>query len=182
MLDERTGIDFPFFQSEVLDMFGRPDENGPFAKKFLRVIDLSEFSPYFDHVVDYQGNSWNYKVYGNWIIEEPLKRAFSLLVARGLAQEIQSYEGCAVYRPPRGGGMRWSMHAFGLALDFNASTNEYGQEPSMPHEVVRCFAECGWEWGGLWTPDKYRDGMHFQLVWVRQRTDGNPLNPVAWAA
>lgn len=181
MIDEKTGIDFPFFQSQVSDIFGQPDEHGPFAKNYLRIIDLSEFKPNFDHVLDYEGNPWNYKVYGNWIIEGPLKRALGMVISRGLAEEIQSFEGCAVFRPPKGGGMKYSMHAYGLALDFNAGSNPFGGTPTMSPELVSCFAECGFEWGGLWAPPG-TDGMHFQIVWVKYRTGDNPLNPVAWVA
>jgi hypothetical protein len=45
-------------------------------------------------------------------------------------------------------------------------------------ELVRCFAEAGFEWGGLWrTPD----GMHFQLPWTQDwRQSANPLRPVPY--
>ena len=178
MLDDATGIDFPFFQSQVASIFGQPDENGPFAQNYLRTLDLTEYADALGHVLDYEGNPWGYKIYCNFAMHGPLKRAFSLIVSRGLAGELQTYDGCFNIRRSKGGGIM-SMHSWGLAVDFNAGSNPFGQEPTMSPELVKCFAESGMEWGGLWsTPD----GMHFQIVWVRERTDGNPLNPVAWAA
>ena len=178
MIDPKTGIDFPFFQSQVQSIFGDPDENGPFARDYLRTMDFTEFADAFAHVKDYEGNPWGHKIYGNYVMEEPLRKALGLVVSRGLAGELHSYDGCFNIRRSKGGGIM-SMHSWGLAVDFNAGTNPFGQEGDMSPEMIRCFAESGMEWGGLWsTPD----GMHFQIVWVRQRTDGNPLNPVAWVA
>ena len=178
MIDEKTGIDFPFFQSQVVDIFGEPDENGPFAQNYLRTLDLTEYADALGHVLDYDGDPWGHKIYCNFAMHAPLKRAFGFIVSRGLADQLKTYDGSFNIRQSKGGGMM-SMHSWGLAVDFNAGTNPFGQEGDMSPEMVKCFAESGMEWGGLWsTPD----GMHFQIVWVRQRTDGNPLNPVAWVA
>lgn len=177
MIDEKTGIDFPFFQSQVQDIFGTPNE-GQFARDYLRTLDLSEYAEAFAHVKDFEGNPWSCHIYCNFVMHGPLKRAFDLIVSRGLAGELKTYDGSFNIRRSRGGGIM-SMHSWAIALDINAGTNPFGQEGDMSPEMVKCFAESGFEWGGLWsTPDE----MHFQIVWVRQRTDGNPLNPVAWVA
>jgi hypothetical protein len=53
-----------------------------------------------------------------------------------------------------------SMHAWGLAIDFNAVDNAFGKRPVMDPRIVEIFKRWGFEWGGDWsTPD----GMHFQL-------------------
>jgi hypothetical protein len=78
------------------------------------------------------------------------------------------------------GTTRWSMHAYGKAIDVNPVRNPYvsGSEVSpeagtrfadrtldakgMIHRgdrVVRGFARAGWEWGGSWVSPK--DYMHF---------------------
>ena len=78
------------------------------------------------------------------------------------------------------GTTRWSMHAFGLAIDVNPVQNPYvaGSHVSPPagadyldrsrrakgmihagDRVVRAFAAAGWEWGGYWTYPK--DYQHF---------------------
>jgi hypothetical protein len=71
------------------------------------------------------------------------------------------FGGCYVPRhimwnPSRG----LSMHAWGLAIDFNVSTNMYGAEPQMHPGIVEIFKKWGFAWGGDWsTPD----GMHFEV-------------------
>jgi hypothetical protein len=177
MVDEKTGIDFPFYQSQVQDIFGTPNE-GQFAKDYLRICDLSEYANAFDHVVDFEGNPWGHKIYCNYAMIDPLKRAFGLLVNRGLAGELRTYDGCFNIRRSVTGAIQ-SMHSWGLAVDFNAGANPYGGRPTFSPGFVKCFAESGFEWGGLWTTP---DGMHFQIVWVRGRGNSNPLFPAAWVA
>jgi hypothetical protein len=61
-----------------------------------------------------------------------------------------------MWNPSRG----LSMHAWGLAIDFNVSTNQYGAEPQMHPGIVEIFKRWGFAWGGDWsTPD----GMHFEV-------------------
>jgi poly-gamma-glutamate synthesis protein (capsule biosynthesis protein) len=80
------------------------------------------------------------------------------------------------------GTSRWSMHAYGRAIDLNPIENPYvsgshvsppagapyadrsGRAPGMIHagdEVVEAFAKmAGWGWGGSW-PSGARDYQHF---------------------
>ena len=76
MIDAKTGIEFPFYQSQVMDIFGQPDESGSFAQAYLRVCDLTEYADGLSHVLDYEGNPWSHKIYCNWVMHDPLKRAF----------------------------------------------------------------------------------------------------------
>jgi hypothetical protein len=78
------------------------------------------------------------------------------------------------------GSSRWSMHAYGLAVDLNPLENPYVsggrtsharsrryldrslELPGMVHEgdvVVRAFASIGWGWGGRWADPT--DYQHF---------------------
>jgi len=178
MIDEATGIDFPFFQSQVRDIFGDPDESGPFAQAYLRTLDLTEYADGLGHVLDYEGNPWGHKIYCNFAMHAPLKRAFGLIVSRGLTGELHTYDGSFNIRQSKGGGMM-SQHSWGLAADFNAAENPYGGPRTFSDDFLKCFAESGFECGALWsTPDP----MHVQISWVKLRTDGNPLNPVPWVA
>src|ERR671915_525343 len=82
-----------------------------------------------------------------------------------------------------GGTTRWSMHAYGEAIDINPVENPYVQgarvsppagrryldrsrrRPGMVVEgdaVVRAFAAVGWRWGGRWTGSK--DYQHFSTT------------------
>ena len=81
---------------------------------------------------------------------------------------------------PVSGSTRWSMHAYGLAIDINPFHNPYVRgdvvlpelasaysdrtdvRPGMiqPDDtVVEAFAAIGWQWGGDWT--SLKDWMHF---------------------
>jgi hypothetical protein len=93
-----------------------------------------------------------------------LRGALQEVVDRGLADLIDptQYGGCWVprhilFNPSRA----LSMHAWGLAVDFNVKGNEYGnRNPTMDPRIVEIFERWGFVWGGRWsTPD----GMHFEL-------------------
>jgi D-alanyl-D-alanine carboxypeptidase-like protein len=81
------------------------------------------------------------------------------------------------------GTTRWSMHAYGEAIDVNTVENPYVQgarvsppsggrfldrskrRPGMAVEggvLVRAFDEVGWHWGGRWTSSK--DYQHFSTT------------------
>ena len=90
--------------------------------------------------------------------------ALGEIADRGLADEIRvgEYAGCYVPRfidrDPRRG---LSMHAFGLAVDLNTSTNGLGTRGDMHPEVVAIFEKWGFAWGGWWSRP---DPMHFELA------------------
>jgi hypothetical protein len=168
MFDEVTGVDFPLFQSQVEDTFGEPSEEGEFAEKYLTVIDLNEFSRYLINVRDYEGNSWSCRIYGNYFLERPLKMAFQAMVERDVTQQLKTFDGCFNIRPPKSGKMQYSMHAYGLAVDFNAATNRFNytrMRTDFSDKFVQCFLDAGFEWGGLWKSPF--DPMHFQLPWIK---------------
>lgn len=92
-----------------------------------------------------------------------LAAALRELERKGLAHLVDPgrYGGCYVprfiMRDPRRG---LSLHAFGLAVDFNVSTNHYGTRGDMDARVVETFDRWGFGWGGFWSPP---DPMHFEL-------------------
>ena len=93
-----------------------------------------------------------------------LAAALAEIEQEGLARRIRpsDFGGCYVPRfigrDPRRG---LSMHAFGLALDLNVSTNYLGTRGDMDPRVVAIFEKWGFGWGGRWsTPDP----MHFELA------------------
>jgi hypothetical protein len=84
----------------------------------------------------------------------------------GLAEELDRADfqiagGCYNPRFNRGGdpGYSLSRHSWGIAVDFNPSTNQYGEEPILSLEVVEIFRRWGFSWGGGWSVP---DGMHFE--------------------
>lgn len=90
------------------------------------------------------------------------------LVKEGLSGEIITYDGCWNVRKKRGLSSL-SIHAFGMAIDLNASHNPLGLtaaqcsakglKPFTPAfiECSRKFVDCGADW------TTRPDGMHFQI-------------------
>jgi hypothetical protein len=109
------------------------------------------------------------KVYINRDMAEPLYRAFENIVAAGLEHEFRTFDGCFCIRKKRGQSSQ-SLHSWGMAVDINASSNQFGHEPAMSPELVACFEKAGFEWGGNWSVP---DGMHFQpwLETLKPRED-----------
>lgn len=89
------------------------------------------------------------------------------LMRRGLNDKLRTYDGSLACRHMGHDPRRpVSVHAYGAAIDFDARWNGYGvplSQMQINREVVRCFEECGWEWGGRWT-GQYADGMHLQYT------------------
>lgn len=97
-----------------------------------------------------------------------LHAALSEVVERGLADEIRpdDYGGCFVPRfIDRDPSKPLSMHAFGLAIDFNVSTNRLGTYGDFDARVVAIFERWGFRWGGRWSRP---DPMHFELARIIQ--------------
>jgi hypothetical protein len=95
-----------------------------------------------------------------------IRAALSEVERSGLADafdraDFQIAGGCYNPRFNRGAdpGFSLSRHSWGIAVDFNPSTNPYGEEPTMPEEIIEIFQRWGFSWGGTWTVP---DGMHFE--------------------
>lgn len=99
------------------------------------------------------------KIYCNRDLVSPLMAAFHNIIARGLQNEVKTWDGCFNIRKKRGGNS-WSLHSWAISIDINAAWNRFKSMPTMSPELVKCFTDAGFEWGGNWTK---KDGMHFQL-------------------
>jgi D-alanyl-D-alanine carboxypeptidase len=114
----------------------------------------------------------------------PIRRMVPVSVYRGsddasMAADNTSAFNCRFV----GGTRRWSMHAYGEAIDLNPVENPYVQgarvspragaryldrttyRPGMAVErgtAVRAFDAVGWKWGGRWTSSK--DYQHFSTT------------------
>ncbi len=96
----------------------------------------------------------------NRVVFAPLTAAMNELRRRGLSGLIHGYAGCfasrTVMRRPNGSP---SHHAWGAAVDINASQNPYGARPHQDPRLVAVMRRHGFSWGGTWTVP---DGMHFE--------------------
>lgn len=99
------------------------------------------------------------RVYCNKLLKAPLENALKNIIDRCLTDEIKTWDGCFNIRKKRGFNS-WSLHSWGIAIDINAAWNQLGKEPQMSPELVQCFTDEGFDWGGDWNR---KDGMHFQL-------------------
>jgi hypothetical protein len=93
-----------------------------------------------------------------------LLAAVDELLERGLYDHLDpaQFAGCFVARHiDRDPAKPLSMHAWGLAIDFNARDNPLGATPVMDPRVVEVFERWGFDWGGRWSRP---DGMHFELA------------------
>lgn len=99
------------------------------------------------------------RLYCNKDMIKPLTAAFNNIIQRGLIGELKTWDGCFNIRKKRGAGSP-SLHSWGIAIDINAAWNGFGKKPTMSRELVKCFTDAEFEWGGEW---KNPDGMHFQL-------------------
>ena len=106
----------------------------------------------FDHIPK--------KIYCNKHMTGPLEQALKNVKDRGLESQIRTWDGCFNIRRKRG-AMSSSLHSWGLAIDINAAWNGFGKKPTMSDELVACFTDAGFDWGGNW---ERADGMHFQLA------------------
>lgn len=116
------------------------------------------------------------KLYCNKDLVVPLGQAFKNIIDRGLVNELKTFDGCFNIRIIRGYEKKYedlvaagkiaeadellSLHSWAIAIDINAFENGLGVVPKLSAELVKCFTDAGFEWGGSW---KRLDGMHFQL-------------------
>lgn len=94
--------------------------------------------------------------------------ALAELEVRGLANEIDSRDfqaagGCYNARLARGGdlnrGFALSRHSWGIAIDFNPSTNQFGAPTTLSEEFGQVWRNWGFAWGAGW---RVSDPMHFE--------------------
>lgn len=132
---------------------------------WIPASDLPGFPPYGDQQVK--------KIRLHRKVAPVFKATWAVLYDLGLHTRLRVYSGATVFRH-----MLWdyknpvSLHAYGVAIDFDAPWNGYDLPPAkiqMDMDVVEVFERLGWHWGGWWDPT---DAMHFQ--W----TDPLPRVPV----
>jgi hypothetical protein len=91
-----------------------------------------------------------------------LRAALAELARRGLARLVNRGDFAGCYAPrriqPRG---QLSLHAWGLAVDLNASANPFRGRSHQDPRLVRTMERHGFTWGGRWPTRP--DPMHFEL-------------------
>ena len=123
----------------------------PESEKFMKVWDVP---------ASLEHGAIPKRIYCNQDMVAPLTQAFKNVIDRGLVAQIKTWDGCFNIRSKRG-ATSMSLHSWGIAIDINAAWNRFGKPPTMSPELVKCFTDAGFEWGGTWSKP---DGMHFQLA------------------
>jgi hypothetical protein len=92
----------------------------------------------------------------------PLRAALGELARRGLSQLVDpgDYAGCYAPRRIQARG-QLSLHAWGVAIDLNASANPFMGRSRQDPRLVRIMQRHGFTWGGEWPTRP--DPMHFEL-------------------
>ncbi len=89
-----------------------------------------------------------------------LRGALRELIALGLRDAIDSYDGCYARRfANRDPSQAISHHTWGIAIDLNVGRNPFGAPPDQDPRMVRVFERWGFIWGGTFV---LPDGMHFE--------------------
>lgn len=154
----------PKDRAEAEARYGKIEKNDagkliwPHERLFMQLIEIPRVARYI--VNSASGNPWA-SVYCNKDLSKPLVDTLELLHIKGLLNEIRTFDGCFNVRDTRGVPGRASMHAWGMAIDFNAQTNKLGCEPSWSKEFLDTMRKMGWCVGA----DFHRqDGMHFSWI------------------
>ncbi len=94
-------------------------------------------------------------------LKKIITAVFTKIEDEGLKDEVKTYGGCYCFRPIRG-GVKFSTHSWGIAIDLNPNTNPMGSKGDMNPDIVTIFRQYGFKWGGDWA-GRRKDPMHFQF-------------------
>lgn len=102
------------------------------------------------------------RIRGHKLILPSLLETLQSIHDHGLWNLLVTFDGCYNWRAKKGQS-RLSTHSWGIAVDFNAATNQFRHPGDMDPRVVEEFEGRNWVWGGRWGAH-YRDPMHFQYA------------------
>ncbi len=152
------------FLNKMLTLEAVIDKYGPIDLTSLHWPEAQEWIQMYEIV---PGTFPNWKVLNSNIpvrhiacnkdLHEPLDKALTNLVNRGLQDQLKTFDGCWNIRLVRE-GKELSSHSWGLAIDINASTNKLGWHGDLSPQLVQAFADAGFDWGGNFSR---LDPMHF---------------------
>lgn len=147
---------------QALKKYGDPNLLATQNKHFELWIVPKEICEAFSHVrFSVLGTiGFPKKIFINKDFKPVLEKALRNLIARGLKEELKTWDGVFIIRSKRG-LVSLSLHSWALAVDVNAFENQLNKTPKLSAAFVKCFTDAGMHWGGTWTR---KDGMHFQIA------------------
>jgi hypothetical protein len=148
--------------AQCLKKYGDPNLPATQAKHFVLWIVEPDILEAFAHVRFSALGTIGFpkKIFLNKDMIDPLRNALRTIICRGLAHELKTWDGVFFIRNKRD-LKSLSLHSWAIAVDVNQAENQLRMVPKLSPEFVKCFTDCGFEWGGTWTRI---DGMHFQLL------------------
>lgn len=133
----------------IKDKYGMPDV--AYQSKYCTIWQVQEDFPWFPAE----------KIFINTEFKGKLFKAFTNLEKAGLHKEIKTFDGCYNVRAVRGKSVL-SLHAYAMAVDFNAATEKLGQDrTNLSGQFVAIMKAQGIFWGGDYINRK--DPMHWSL-------------------
>ena len=145
--------------SQCLAHYGDPSTSA-FQNHWLKIFTIppdiaAHFPPYpgVPHVSRIQMNTFAW---------EPFCAVFRELIATGLVKELHTNDGCVNLRRKRGMA-EWSIHSWGLALDFDQALAPLGSKKShFSQAFLQVWRNHHWDCGADWLGRS--DPMHFQYT------------------
>ena len=145
--------------SQCLAHYGDPAQAAFQSKWLIRhplpAAVLPHFPPY--------GKVKPTAVYMNRFATAALDAVLLELLSTGLIRELKTYDGCLNLRLKRGVN-EYSIHSWGLAIDFNALANALGvkwgsRKGMFSKAFLDVWRKHGWKCGA-----DFADAMHFQYT------------------
>jgi D-alanyl-D-alanine carboxypeptidase len=158
-------------QAEILARYGRFRYSESSSTRGQIVIDQNWSNANLVKLTEKHLPGFPFKVPynrdGMWVhtlVAEPTMIAWAETRRQNLARFLATWDGTWVARH-----QLWnpanplSIHSWAIGHDFNAAAMRYGlplsRVPQQFLEFYELWEECGWTWGGRWTPG---DAMHLQ--------------------
>lgn len=137
-------------QRKILARYGHP--NAQYQAVYCELWKVSERFPWFP----------TDRIFINKDFRKKLEAAFANLERVGLQGEIKTYDGCFNERKVRDSDDATSLHAWGMAIDLNASTEKRGRKDTdWSGRFIAIMTAQGLFWGGHF--HTVPDNMHWAL-------------------
>ncbi|MBA4167458.1 MAG: M15 family metallopeptidase [Chitinophagaceae bacterium] len=139
-------------------------------KKYGEPSDKSPWMVVWNVPAELQVGNIPRKIYCNIDMIHPLSLAFRFLIDREFVHELHTFDGCFNIRKKRGNNPSYSLHSWGVAIDFNAFDNPFNTTYQQARAkglvpfsegFLQCFRDAGMDCGGDWKQPC--DRMHFQI-------------------
>lgn len=143
----------------IIKKYGLPDEK--YQAKNCVMWKIKEDFPWTANVINTVTGKPLERIFINREFKAKLHAALINLERAELHKEIKTFDGCYNQRSVRGMSST-SLHAWAMAVDFNAATEKLAQqETNWSGQFIAIMKAAGLSWGGDWTNRK--DSMHFAL-------------------